>query len=238
MKEKAIAKINKVGKIGHVLAKIIRVCLIIGFVGTIIGELVLFVLPSDLFKVEVSSNLVVTISNSSLIKLTKGNLTDADISSGLDAFSSNGTLNISDDEFEIKHIDVVNGNTVLSGDTKNESTVTVIPVRIALALTLVIIACSYVLFYFVGQLSDSLMTCETPFAENVITALTRFAYGLMVYVIVASSLGSVSSGLVSGSYSSGIHINLSGLLIALAVYALTIVFKYGAYLQQESDETL
>lgn len=238
MKEKAIGRINKVGKIGRIISKIMRVFAIIGFVGIIIGESILLFLPSNLFDITISSNMNVNLDNGAIAKLSGGTYTTEQVAAEFNKYAKSGTLDVGDEEFALKTIEVVGNTTRILCDSVENKSIRLTDIRIALALYAVVIAGAYVLLLFVGKLCVALETCETPFSELVITSLTRFAYTLLGYVLVAVPLGAFSAEQLSSSASASLHIDLSSVLIALAVYGLTVVFKYGACLQQESDETL
>lgn len=239
MKEEAIRKINKFGHIGQIITKIIRIFLIVGFIGALIGEVVLLWLPADLFKITVEGRLEATVNKHAVVHISRDNVTvnelDAETSKHATRISS---IDINDEEYVIGELYSQGDNIIGIGTTKAPKEITVPRVRGAVALGILIIVCSYVLFYFVGKLCKAIETCETPFAEEVISSLTVFAYTLVGYVILSGTLGSIAGELVVGSSSVNIGINGTSILVALAVYVLTVVFKYGAILQQESDETL
>ena len=55
-KENAIGKINKVGRIGTVIMTILKVLLIIGMVITVVGSVVLYILPNEKLWKSVTGN--------------------------------------------------------------------------------------------------------------------------------------------------------------------------------------
>ena len=78
---------------------------------------------------------------------------------------------------------------------------------------------------FAKKLFVSLEKCDTPFSEEVVNNLSRFVYSLVPWGIFGFSANGLSGGI--------------GLVMVIVVVAiLTSVFKYGAELQRESDETL
>ena len=68
--------------------------------------------------------------------------------------------------------------------------------------------------------------------------MTSFAFSLIPWVFLSSLVNSVSNSITTGGPHVSLSINLGMILIILVIFALTLIFKYGAVLQQESDETL
>jgi len=239
MKENAINKINKVGHIGLILSKIVRGFLIAGFVGTIIGEIALCAMPSELFSVTVGGIVEGTVSKKGIVKLTGNNTTEEEITAEVEKGAlmiANGSFDIDDEEYAINEFRNEGNNIAFSGAAKSPKTISVVTIRWTVALAALMIVISFVLFMYIGKLCKALEECESPFSETVIKSLNTFSYVLLGYVVVGGVTGAAVGGLVAGSGS--FNINLSTVLVALAVYVLTVIFKYGAILQQESDETL
>ena len=100
-------------------------------------------------------------------------------------------------------------------------------------------AATFASVYFFGNLAKAFRYCVSPFDANVIDAMRKFAYSLIPWVVLDSVTATAASGL-GGSLgnSVNININLGMLFMVLVVFGLCYVFRYGAVLQQESDETL
>ena len=82
-----------------------------------------------------------------------------------------------------------------------------------------------------------LKSCETPFCDDVIKKMTLFANSLIPAIILNMVCGGMWSSLGKGT-EFGLTVNLGSVLLVAVLYLLVVVFKYGAQLQQESDETL
>ena len=57
MKEKAIKKINTIGKIGAIVAKIARICMIVGAAALLISGIILLCIPNDFLKITVNGKM-------------------------------------------------------------------------------------------------------------------------------------------------------------------------------------
>ena len=80
--------------------------------------------------------------------------------------------------------------------------------------------------------------CQTPFEENIIKKLQYLAYSLIPWAFFTSVSDSMTSGMMTGNVQVNVGVNLGMVLVIVIIFALTYIFKYGAVLQQESDETL
>jgi hypothetical protein len=84
-------------------------------------------------------------------------------------------------------------------------------------------AFTLIVVIFAGKLAKALETCQSPFEESVTKAMKHFAFSL-----IPAGFTFVTDG----------SLNLTMVLIILAVIIFSYIFSYGAKLQQESDETL
>jgi len=231
-KEHAVESINKMGKIGYIIAKICRIALIVGVIGSLVGAVILFALPNDLFKISISGNGTFTMNPDSMEK----SVVKADVDR---AFSEDMSLEInnnryvytnctvSDDGKEITY-DVVGGDIYVSPDR----------VAVMLLVAAVYISICLVVAIFVEKICKALKTCNSPFATEVTAAMERFAWSLIPWALVKSTFESF----MNQAFSETVHISagfeMSTFLAVFLIFGLVRIFKYGAALQQESDETL
>lgn len=84
-------------------------------------------------------------------------------------------------------------------------------------------AIALTMFVFAKLLADALRRCDTPFSDVVIRRMTILSWALL--------LGGVAKLIaLNGS--------VAFLLIAILMFFLTMIFRYGAQLQRQADETL
>lgn len=77
----------------------------------------------------------------------------------------------------------------------------------------------------------------TPFSDVEVNRLRRISYLLLIYALVPQIVYSVLHTVLIPGYSITLGLNMS-FFFALIFYCLTEIFRYGASLQKESDETL
>lgn len=235
MKQNAISKINKVGKIGSIFTIILKIFIIIGIVGTLIGTIIFSVIPKELLTANVDSNILFTVDTSSL-----GELTDKEVE---DVQKEIKTTFQENDDSAFDSLNAVNvTKTGLSLDFTVKSTEFSAHNFIWLMLSaLLYLIMTLITVFFIGSLCKAFQHCASPFEDSVIRKMKALAYSLIPWVILTSLFDSVANGFLYGSLKiEGITvgINLNMVLTVLIILALSYIFQYGAVLQKESDETL
>lgn len=103
-------------------------------------------------------------------------------------------------------------------------------------MELLTLAAIFVTVTFIIKLCKEFKTCETPFSEGVIKRMKQVGYSMLPWFIVFPTAEAAANFMVTNNLN--ISLDIGMLIMALVVLALTYIFKYGAMLQQESDETL
>ena len=97
-------------------------------------------------------------------------------------------------------------------------------------------AVAIVTITFIIKLCKEFKTCETPFSNDVIKRMKQVGYSLIPWCFTYPTAEAAANFMVSNNLN--LSIDLGMIIMVLVVIALTHIFKYGAMLQQESDETL
>ncbi|MBP7186708.1 MAG: DUF2975 domain-containing protein [Ruminococcus sp.] len=238
MKNINIKKINDLGTIGKIVSVIIKVIAIIALVISIILGVTAALAPDDYIstKGKIEFN---TVTDCSSPFISRSNEEDDGVSFKLKAFGieveperifrESEILGLkikteSQDTQDSSNPDIVTTEslTTIEGNTGKIVKAFMIGVSVLIFIfsLLLIISIS-----FAKKLFVSLEKCDTPFSEEVVNNLSRFVYSLVPWGIFGFSANGLSGGV--------------GLVMVIVVVAiLTSVFKYGAELQRESDETL
>ena len=130
------------------------------------------------------------------------------------------------------------GNSIFLSTSQTLNTISAHNLVYCVAIATISMAMTVVSLFFAGFLCKAFKNCNSPFEENVIKKMQQFAYSLIPWVILTSISNSMINSLVSGKFNVNVSIDLTMLLVVLIILALAYIFKYGAVLQQESDETL
>ena len=230
MKEETLRKINGLGKAGNVIARICRVFLIIGFVGILIGLVAMLVLPKDFVKVEIGTGVGVKVDLSRY-----GELSEEDQASARRGLEK--ALDETDKDVKITDFEVTASSVTLHL-AKDEMTFGPRSLIGILVVALFYVAASYVSLWFLGTMCRAFRDCKSPFEENVIHRMKNFATSLIPWAVVSMTMDSITSEFAFSSNDFSIGINLGTVLLVLLILGLCRIFRYGAELQKEHDETL
>lgn len=237
-KEVAIAKINKMGKVGCIIAKIMKIILILSVVLVGIAIVILMILPKDIMTFSIVQKAEMTFAPEKLgVKVT-----DEDINDMVNSMNNDGDLvfsigNVHLPDVEMQVVSTENHVVSLAGESE-KSTIKLGYLVPMLVVAEVAVIATLISIIFIGKLCKAFKECQSPFEENVIMNMQKFAYSLIPWVILSGLSESMISSVVSGKLEFYLGVNLGVVFIVLIILALAYIFRYGAILQQESDETL
>ena len=234
-KENAISKINKIGKAGRILSKIAMIALEIGCVAMIVCGIMFLAIAKEDFILKMSDEATLTVNLDSKMVST---LTSAkkDAESG-DLPQGSASINGVDYSFEDVTFDQ-NGkiaNFKLQGDG---ATITSIRIAAICFMAAAFMAINAFLFFYVGKLCKSLETCNSPFEEGIINGMRNCAWILIPWCVLGSGFQSFMATAFTSNIRTGFNVSIPTAIVILLLFGLAYVFKYGAVLQTESDETL
>ena len=224
-------KVNRIGKAGKIVSIILIVLLGIGAFGLLIGGIACAVLPQDLVEVSLRPVVDVKVDKelmgaewTNMDKLLK----EAQEKAG-EELDGAGVALEKGDEGLLVHV-----------DPKDEADATfgLRDANRAIWAGLVGIASAIVTLVMFLKLCQAFEVCRTPFDEPVIRRLNIFAWTLIVCAVVSCFARGSVSAILSGWQRVSFNLNLTSVFTALIVFFLCMVFRYGAQLQREADETL
>lgn len=241
-KEDAIKKINTMGRLGHIFSNIAKALLGVGFVVALLGMIVMLLLPNDFAKVALSGNAKIDVD------LEKFDLSFKDIGVKLseeeqedlkeELLEGDGEkIEFNNMEFGVVDADVDESSVSINAKSNNIE-INLKDTWILLLMAALALAATFIVTVFVGKLCAALRDCNSPFEENVIKRLENFAFSLLSWSVVAAITKSIMNSFMSGKIQIMVGIDLGMLILVLLILAIAYIFKYGAVLQQESDETL
>lgn len=220
MKNANIEKINKLGMIGKILSVILIVISTIALVMSIISGIAMATLSDDFMKVDGKwSCKTVTDLSSPLVKAD-----DLMVNNG-DNIEILG-LKIKTFQNDVKDS---NNENMLTSETETTiegnagRTLKVISIFVIVLVSIFLILLIIVL-RFAKALCKALEKCDSPFEENVVKKMRNFAISLIPWGVFCVSGGGVSA------------IGIAFIVIIVCLFSA--IFRHGAKLQQESDETL
>lgn len=231
MVNKTIKSINKMGKAGTIISLILRIFLIIGAAGCVIGMITLFLLPKDLVTVDVNGTAQIEINLEAFgvdFSHNQGWFAER-LNSG--SFRINGSdMTVIDTKYEGSLITVNTAGKLMTFDMHSFA--------FAAFIGLLYIALSFVTLLFAGKLCEAFRDCASPFEDNVIKRLKTFAYSLLGWAVIPAVAGAILSSFFISNSNYNLSFNLGTVFVVLILLALAYMFQYGAILQKESNETL
>ncbi len=236
MKQEVVARINRIGKISHTLVTILKVFLYIGCIFALVGACILAILPKDFIKMEIAGLSMVDVDLGAL----NVELTDENRAEIMEQFK-NGEMDV---DFSINNVSYkanelyVVGNVISALSGQETVSLNTRDFAVACILATIIMAVSLVMVYFVDGLCKAFRDCESPFEENVVTKMQKFSYALIPWAVVSTSVSALLKTWFVADRAIFVGIDLNYVIAVLVLLILVQIFRYGAVLQQESDETL
>ena len=232
-------KVNRIGKAGRIVSIILIVLLSIGAFSLLLAGGVCAVLPEDTVEVSFRPNADVLVGRSILGQEW----------SRIDEIVAEAQEALTGKYGEVIQFEKTDRGLLIRLDRLMEEG-EVFRLRNALGAIwagLVGIASAIVALVMFLKLSDAFRVCRSPFDEAVIRRMNIFAWTLIVCAVVGSFAGSAAQSAVMAFQNAGIHVgaknfgvslDLYPIFAALIVFFLCMIFRYGAQLQREADETL
>lgn len=243
MKESVKKKVNRIGLAGRIISIILIVMMAAACFGLLVGGVALAVLPREAVTIGAASDIEINVQKKLLGPFVK-DLPEEKLT------EINAELNLNGKEYADMKME----------QTEDELKFTARSERFELDLSrlasavftgLIYCAAMLVVFIFLLKLCTAFHRCESPFDDLVIKRMNVFAWVLVGCAVVASIAEGIVNALLDrtldlsfalnpSDMNTGFNVSFSfaPILIALIVLFLTVVFRYGAQLQKESDETL
>lgn len=231
MKQEVVAKINKFGKIGEVIAQISRIFVILGAVILLAAGILMLAMPKDFIAMDYYVGMDMMVDLDAVGEtITEDDMAELEA----DAY----TVTTSDTEMVIVDVEAdAEANTLnvkFASEPTNMFNATKIVIFILLQLLLMVV--NFITITFIVKLCKEFKTCETPFSEGVIKRIKQVGFSLIPWCIVYPTAEAAANFMVSNNLN--ISIDIGMIIMVLVVLVLAYIFQYGAMLQQESDETL
>ncbi len=225
MKNANVKKINTIGKVSRIVLVVFRVFAIIGIVASLVGVVLGIVgaanVPEDAIKADISVNGTIRIDDEKIPSFISSEVVDLDESNISFSFGNFFKIRLLIDEIMDGS---ANGYTIDGGIFTADSTVLMLGVVAACVVAAIGCGVMLVVIIFGGRLAKALEICDSPFEDKVLGAMRAFAFSLIPVGVVVF--------FVNGG------IGLMTAFIVAAIILFTFIFKYGAELQQEANETV
>lgn len=219
MKNENVAKINKLGKISRIFINVLRVFVIIGLVIVPIAGAMVMMIPNDSLKATGSGYAQIIVEDNKVLEeIVDLRFEETDLDAKFWGMSVKCLVN---EEKDADNNRVVN----FEGEIKELSVKQIKLMAIFTAIaTELFLVCVLIALSYAKKLAIALENCNSPFEEEVLRRMKGFGIALAVWAGIVLLLGGISG--------------IAAVFVVLIVLMFISIFKYGAQLQQESDETL
>lgn len=231
MKENAISKINKMGQVGGIITLIAKIFIIMGLV-LCIGATILFaVTPEEFFTMKISGEAAVDMD------FTSVGLDEGDIGVMDEEELEKDFKDVSGPEYEVKSMTVTEESVHLEAAAE-DFTISLHSICWIMLVVALDLGMTLVTLFFVSALCKAFRDCTSPFEEKVTKKMQNLAFSLIPWTFLSYITEMVAGSYFSGKMQLSFGIDLNMVLIIVLIFVLVYIFKYGAVLQRESDETL
>ena len=234
MKTDAILKINKIGKISSSITLVCKIFVCIALFFTLLGAIFCLQISKSNFSLSTSG---IVIANANFGKLYSF---DAESIVRLQEALTGGSLSIEigNQKYSTNTDVTVNDSSLQVTATSKPLKITFLDIAGVFLIGIVSLTMTLITLFFIGSLCKAFRDCASPFEESVIKKMQSFAFSLIPWAVISTVTNGIAEGLFSNKFSLNFTIDLGVVLLVLIVLVLVYIFKYGAILQQESDETL
>lgn len=237
MKDEAIKKINKFGSVSSVIVTILKILAAVLVVACLLTSVVFFFIPKNAMTFEMADDLKMTFNLNEVSGGEKLFDSEADREKFKDEFKGS-MLRSSKGDYDIQSIDFTDSDTFVVDAKISSYSMDFTKFQILMVICSIFFAAVFVTLMFVGRFCKQIKICDTPFAESVISSMKHMAISLIPYVISDCIMNSITNSFLTNKAVFNFDINVGMLGAVVLIFVMTFVFKYGAKLQQESDETL
>lgn len=234
MKENYIKKIRTLGKVGNIVTIVADVIIALSIVISLIGATVLVVMPKETFQMGIGGEVKMSMDLSGFgVKLTPEE--QEDIISDMDE----GQLEINGTDVEPDEvmIEATEGGFIITVDS-GMYMFSLKDIGVLLYTAVIYEIMTLVTFIFAGMLCRAFGKCESPFDTKVIRKMQVLAWSLVPWTIIGSIVSTLQEFVFTGKLNIAMGIEFGVVFVVVLILVMTYIFKYGAMLQQESDETL
>ena len=225
-------RINKIGKVCRIISIVLMSLMIAGTALLLVGGIVLTALPTDILSVDVHGQAEVEISG----RIADNVSEDQAKRIAEKVYDNSWSLSFEGEKVK----DQQTGSDVILLHANGSLTqFNLRRVGVALIVSSLITGSLIAVFLMLSKLMKALALCTSPFSDEVARRMTNFAISLFPFSLIKPIASSIASSyLLTGRGLFQFGVDLTTVFTALVILLLVSIFKYGAKLQRESDETL
>lgn len=233
-KDQMIRRIHLFGKIGQILSVIAMAVQVFVILLSLLMLIFVFTMPKDFLKIHFNDQMEASLDFSSASE-------DRGLPDALREFAedlSSGTARLKINNYVIEQGSFESGILTLEGGS--EQTVVFVKGRLILLIVMLIVNILAFLLttYFIFRFTGKLKSLESPFDPMLIRDLRLITISLVPWYFLELLSQGVYEYFMSGSFNIMFNIDIKLLVVILFLLLISLIFRYGALLQEESDDTV
>lgn len=236
MKENAILKINQIGKVSSIFTTIAKILTGIGFVLCLITAIAFAAIPEDFLTMKISGDAVIDMNLGAIGKAFDASDVE-EFEQESDALGNGISFYINSTNYTVKAKAATEDSLQLEA-VSEDTTMNLHNLVWVMLMGTLSLGMTMVTLFFIGALCKAFRNCTSPFEENVTKKMQNLAISLVPWAFLTSITDALAQSYFTGKFQFAMGIDLNMVLIILLIFVLAYIFKYGAVLQTESDETL
>lgn len=229
MNNQLVKRMNTVGKVGKIITIVVIVLAIIAAVFAAAGAVVVSALPSDTISADVAAQVDVKFSDEVFGSVNSEIVKGVNEDSGTVYDENNARVSVKAHETDDQAVIRVNADRI-----HLETGMAAPVIWIAVFNIVAFIVCA---FFFKGLMGE-LAVSASPFTEGVVKKMRYFAIALLAASIATSLANAIIGAVLTAGHGFSFSLRFGSIITAVIIFVLATVFRYGAQLQKESDETL
>lgn len=244
MKEQAIKNINKIGKVSYIAAVVAKSFVVVGLVASLLVSILCFTVLGDKVKMGMTGQVdlemdceALDINYEELDSMDEDDMTVKQQKLQIGNAQVGTVVSISDKDYKSMDVEIKDG-TMFAKLESEEISFTAKDFGVLMILASISLIMTIVTISFAQSLCKEFRDCTSPFDSKVIKKMQNLAISLIPWTIISSVINSTVDSFMKGGIQLSFTLDLGVVLVVLIVFVLVYIFKYGAVLQQESDETL
>lgn len=221
MKEESKKRLKGLSKAIMIISKILKVCVIIGIVGIVVGALAIGIVGTN---IKVSNNQIKVFDETITYERNDNEI----IFRGL-----------SKDEEETKitkDSDVKDINKALDFVEKNDMPKIVAIAETVLTFAVAVMIVTFLVLSEVIKLSTNIHDEDTPFTEDNVNHLLKIGKLLIIAAVIKIIGGGIVEIFVDNVFN--LNFDLTDIIFIIGVYILAYIFEYGTVLQSKTQEKI
>ena len=245
MNSSTLRKVNQFGKIGNIIIKVMLVLIII--ITIVIAGAAVFLsnVPEDAAVVSVTGNAKISVDDKYFEMIWNHLSEEASYTSSDEPTSF---LPLEDENMQVKfslYNQDFTSAAIRSEDNQKTIEATTDTFTYQLGDFVAVLICSVVFLasvivslFMLRKLFKEFAKCESPFSENIVKKMHFFSISLIPLAVFSSVSETIAGSFLNPEQNVSVCVQWGVIIAFVVAFCMGTVFKYGAQLQRESDETL